>query len=165
MKQKDGFVLGEYSTRAAEHGNKVVREMLGRDAEEGEAHSVCVAIWVDGRLQFAGADCRPHNGRDVSRFEARQVATVIAQRMNPHGMCAKESHFDKECERGDRSAESICADLHQLAEIQRHSTKEEPFVFGKPASVFFDEVAYEFERSHRREVEQALRSAKKGGLL
>lgn len=165
MQSKDGFVLGEYSTRAAEHGNKVVREMLGRDAKEGECHSVCVAIWVDGRLQFAGADCRPHNGRDVSRFEARQVGTVIAQRMNPNGMCAKEAHFDKECERNDRSVEAICADLHQLAECQRLSMDKEQFVFGKPASVFFGEVADEFERSHRRELEQALRSAKKGGVL
>lgn len=92
-----GFVLGEYDTRAAEHGNGVVREMLGRDGREGEAHSVTVAVWVDGRLQFAGSGCRPHNGHDVSRAEARAVATVVVQRMNPQGDVVRTPlQFDKE---------------------------------------------------------------------
>jgi hypothetical protein len=160
MQANEGFVLGEYDTRAAEHGNGVIRDMLGRDAKDGEAHSVTVAIWVDGRLQFAGSDCRPHNGREVTKWEARQVATVIAQRMDARGGVEKEAHFPQ---KQVPSCADICAGLRDVARVNQYKIGEEPQCYGKPVSVYFSYIADQFEASHRRELEQALRSAKRRG--
>ena len=50
----------------------------------GEAHTVFVAVYVDGRLEFAGADV--HMGRSrMSRLVARNQAITIVARMNPLG--------------------------------------------------------------------------------
>lgn len=153
-----GFVVGEYDVRAANHAAKVIRSMLGREPKQGEAHAVTVAIYVDGRLQFAGSDCRPHRGRDVVRYEARQVATVIAQRMNRFGECAKVAEIPKP----RRSCAEVCEELRQVASANacRPSPNAEPQCFGLPVSVFFHRVADRFEEAHRYEMEQVLRSAK-----
>ena len=153
-----GFVVGEYDVRAANHAQKVIRSMMGREPKPGEAHAVTVAIYVDGRLQFAGSDCRPHRGRDVVRYEARQVATVIAQRMNPFGECAKVAEIPKP----RRSCAEVCEELRQIASANacRPSHDAEPQCFGLPVSVFFRRVADRFEEAHRYEMEQILRSAK-----
>ena len=53
-------------------------------ARSGEAHTVFVAVYVDGRLEFAGADV--HMGRSrMSRLVARNQAITIVARMNPLG--------------------------------------------------------------------------------
>ena len=51
------YTLGQFDERAYNHGRAVVDEMrktLG--INDGVAHFVCVAVYVDGYLQFAGAD-------------------------------------------------------------------------------------------------------------
>ena len=156
-----GFVLGEYDVRAAEHGKGVVREMLGRDARDGEAHYITVAVWADGRLQFADADCRPHNGHGVTRAEARAVATVIAQRMGTKGDIATEPVMPPP-PMNQKPVREVCASLREIARTQRLTLHpaQFPTIYGKPLDVFFNDLADEIELASRWELEEAVRSAK-----
>ena len=157
-----GFVLGEYDTRAAEQGNGVVREMLGRDGREGEAHSVTVAVWEDGRLQFVGSDCRPHNGHDVSRAEARAVATVVVQRMNPQGDVVRTPQMIPP-PMNQKPVREVCASLREIARTQRLMLHPSPLptIYGKPMDVFFNDFADEIDLANRWEVEEAVRSVRR----
>lgn len=85
------YALGQFDERAYSHGRIVVDEM--REAtgiKEGVAHFVCVAVYVDGYLQFAGADaCLELCGKGIDRLEAKKQAAVILGRMDSHGDISK----------------------------------------------------------------------------
>ena len=81
------YTLGQFDVRAYNHGRAVVDEMrktLG--INDGVAHFVCVAVYVDGYLQFAGADaCLELYGKTVDRLDAKNQAALIIGRMDPNG--------------------------------------------------------------------------------
>ena len=81
------YALGQFDERAYNHGRAVVDEMrktLGINI--GVAHFVCVAVYVDGFLQFAGADaCLELYGKTVDRLTAKSQAAQILGRMDSHG--------------------------------------------------------------------------------
>lgn len=78
------YKLGEFNRVAYDHGQSVVQEM--RDVmgiKNGDAHFVVVAVYVDGFLQFAGADAAVNI--HIDRFAAKQQAFHILGRMVPYG--------------------------------------------------------------------------------
>jgi hypothetical protein len=81
------YALGQFDERAYNHGRNVVDEM--REAtgiKYGVAHFVCVAVYVDGFLQFAGADaCLEKYGKPIDRLTAKNDAAIILGRMSPDG--------------------------------------------------------------------------------
>lgn len=78
------FHLGETSEKVKLLCAKVVEDCRVRTGFSGEAHTVFAAVYVDGRLEFAGADV--HTGRSkISRLVARNQAISIVARMNPLG--------------------------------------------------------------------------------
>lgn len=78
------FHLGETSEKVKLHCAKVIEYCRVKTGFSGEAHTVFVAVYVDGRLEFAGADV--HTGRiKISRLVARNQAISIVARMNPLG--------------------------------------------------------------------------------
>lgn len=83
----DTYQLGQFDEKAYNHGRKVVDEM--RDAtgiKTGVAHFVSVAVYVDGFLQFAGADaCLEPPRIKIDRLVAKNQAALILGRMNPNG--------------------------------------------------------------------------------
>jgi len=85
------YALGQFDERAYNHGRMVVDEMrnaIGIDA--GVAHFVCVAVYVDGYLQFAGADaCLELHGKGVDRLDAKNQAALILGRMDGRGDISK----------------------------------------------------------------------------
>ena len=85
------YALGQFDERAYNHGRMVVDEM--REAtgiKAGVAHFVCVAVYVDGYLQFAGADAAIDiHGVKIDRLIAKTRAALILGRMNGHGDIAK----------------------------------------------------------------------------
>jgi hypothetical protein len=83
------FELGQFDKRAYAHGQDVVERMRSETAYGGgPAHSVCVAIYVDGYLQFAGADAYMSE-KEHSRYSAKEHAWSIIARMNQYGEIAK----------------------------------------------------------------------------
>lgn len=78
------FHIGETSEKVKLHCAKVIEDCRVKTGFSGEAHTVFVAVYVDGRLEFAGADV--HTGRSkISRLVARNQAISIVARMNPLG--------------------------------------------------------------------------------
>lgn len=78
------YKLGEFNRVAYDHGKSVVQEM--RDVmgiKNGDAHFVVVAVYVDGFLQFAGADAAVNI--HIDRHAAKQQALHILGRMVSHG--------------------------------------------------------------------------------
>ena len=75
---------GQFDERARNHGQSVIDEMRkATGIKDGTAHSVCVTVYIDGYLQFAGADACL--GPEVSRKDAKTQAMFILQRMDPEG--------------------------------------------------------------------------------
>lgn len=80
------YVLGQFDKCAYDHGRKVVEEMREETGiNGGVAHSVCVAVYVDGFLQFAGADACIDFGAKLDRLGAKNQASLILGRMDSHG--------------------------------------------------------------------------------
>ena len=78
------YELGEFDAKAYEHGRGVVDEMRRvMGAHHGIAHFVLVAVYVNGYLQFVGADACI--SPKVDRLAAKQQAALILGRMNPDG--------------------------------------------------------------------------------
>lgn len=78
------YRLGEFDAKAYEHGRGVVDEMRRvMGAHHGIAHFVLVAVYVNGYLQFVGADACI--SPKVDRLAAKQQAALILGRMNPDG--------------------------------------------------------------------------------
>ena len=78
------YRLGEFDAKAYEHGRGVVDEMRSvMGAHHGIAHFVLVAVYVNGYLQFVGADACI--SPKVDRLAAKQQAALILGRMNPDG--------------------------------------------------------------------------------
>lgn len=78
------YELGKFDRTAYDHGMSVVQEM--RDVtgvKDGDAHFVVVAVYVDGFLQFAGADAAVNI--HIDRLVAKQQALHILGRMESHG--------------------------------------------------------------------------------
>lgn len=83
------YKLGEFNRVAYDHGQSVVQEV--RDVmgiKSGDAHFVVVAVYVDGFLQFAGADAAVNI--HIDRFAAKQQAFHILGRMVPYGEIDKQ---------------------------------------------------------------------------
>ena len=81
------YELGQFDERAYNHGRKVVDEMRqATGIQFGKAHFVSVAVYVDGFLQFAGADATIDiHGVKINRLMAKTRAAIILGRMNPNG--------------------------------------------------------------------------------
>lgn len=82
------YELGQFDVRAYNHGCMVVddmRRVMGTQVDP--AHFVCVAVYVDGYLQFAAADACI--SPKIDRLAAKQQATLILRRMNPNGGITK----------------------------------------------------------------------------
>ena len=81
------YALGQFDERAYNHGRAVVDEMRKTlEINDGVVHFVCVAVYVDGFLQFAGADaCLELYGKTVDRLDAKNQAALIIGRMDPNG--------------------------------------------------------------------------------
>lgn len=77
------FRLGETSEKVNLHCSKVVDECREKTGFGGEVHTLFVSVYVDGRLEFAGADV--HMGEDLTRAIARGRAFNVLSRMNPYG--------------------------------------------------------------------------------
>lgn len=78
------FHLGETSEKVKLHCAKVIEDCRVKTGFSGEAHTVFVSVYVDGRLEFAGADV--YMGRSkISRLVARNQAISVVARMNPLG--------------------------------------------------------------------------------
>lgn len=88
----DIYLLGKFDAKAYKHGHEVVTEMRRElRIKGGIAHSVTVAVYVDGHLQFAGSDaCAFPDNYPFDRMYAKNRAEVILQRMNPVGEIARE---------------------------------------------------------------------------
>ena len=85
------YALGQFDERAYNHGRMVVDEMRNKTGIQiGVAHFVCVAVYVDGYLQFAGADATiDTHGVKIDRLVAKTRAALILGRMDGHGDIAK----------------------------------------------------------------------------
>lgn len=79
------FRLGETSEKVKLHCAKVIEECRANTDFKGECHSVFVACYVDGRLEFAGADVTMCDKVQLDRAVARSQALNILARMNPYG--------------------------------------------------------------------------------
>lgn len=81
------YELGQFDERAYNHGRKVVEEMRqATGIQSGKAHFVSVAVYVDGFLQFAGADATIDiHGVKIDRLMAKTRAAIILGRMDPNG--------------------------------------------------------------------------------
>lgn len=78
------YKLGEFNKVAYDHGQSVVQEMRNvTGIKSGDAHFVVVAVYVDGFLQFAGADAAVNI--HIDRLAAKQQALHILGRMESHG--------------------------------------------------------------------------------
>ena len=78
------YELGQFDERAYNHGRMVVDDMRRvTGIQFGPAHFVCVAVYVDGYLQFAAADACI--SPKIDRLAAKQQAALILGRMNPNG--------------------------------------------------------------------------------
>ena len=78
------YELGAFDEQAYNIGRGVVEEMRSvTGMKTGVASFVCVAVYVDGYLQFAGADACLNLRLD--RLAAKQQAALILGRMNPNG--------------------------------------------------------------------------------
>lgn len=76
--------LGDTNADVTEHCRGVEAEMRAtmKLADDVPVHSVFVAVYVDGRLQFAGADTTT---AVPSRSTAKTRAGTILDRMDPMG--------------------------------------------------------------------------------
>ena len=88
----DRYFLGQFDAKAYKHGREVVSDMRRTEGIKGGiAHSVTVAVYVDGHLQFAGSDaCVCPEGYPFDRMDARLRGEIIIKRMNPVGEIARE---------------------------------------------------------------------------
>lgn len=88
----DRYFLGQFDSKAYKHGREVVNDMRRTEGIKGGiAHSVTVAVYVDGYLQFAGSDaCVCPEGYPFDRMDARLRGEIIIKRMNPAGEIARE---------------------------------------------------------------------------
>ena len=78
------YESGEFNSVAYDHGQSVVQEMRNvTGVKDGDAHFVVVAVYVDGFLQFAGADAAVNI--HIDRLVAKQQALRILGRMESHG--------------------------------------------------------------------------------
>ena len=78
------FELGRFDRTVYDHGQTVVQEMRNvTGIKGGEAHFVTAAVYVDGYLQFAGANVAV--GIHIDRLAAKQQAMLIIGRMGAHG--------------------------------------------------------------------------------
>ena len=83
------YKLGEFNRVAYDHGQSVVQEMRNvTGIKSGDAHFVVVAVYVDGLLQFAGADAAVNI--HIDRLAAKQQALHILGRMESHGEIDKQ---------------------------------------------------------------------------
>lgn len=85
------YALGQFDQRAYNHGKLVVDEMRKEFGEtRGVAHTVCVAVYADGYLQFVGADsCFEQCGIAPDRMDVKKQASHILWRMSPIGEIAR----------------------------------------------------------------------------
>ena len=82
------YTPGQFDERAHDHGQSVIDEMRkATGIKDGTAHSVCVTVYIDGYLQFAGADACL--GPEVNRRDAKNQAMFILRRMDPEGKMTK----------------------------------------------------------------------------
>ena len=80
---KADYALGQFDMRAHNHGCRVIEEMRNATGiKDGTAQSVVVVVFVDGFLQFAGANACLHNGANVTRDDAKAQAACIIERMD-----------------------------------------------------------------------------------
>lgn len=78
------FELGRFDRTVYDHGQTVVQEMRNvTGIKGGEAHFVTAAVYVDGYLQFAGANVAV--GIHIDRLAAKHQAMLIIGRMEPNG--------------------------------------------------------------------------------
>lgn len=87
VRAAERYALGQFDEKAYHQGCTVVAEMRDTTGiKKGVAHFVCVAVYVDGFLQFAGADaCLELYGKTIDRLAAKNDAAIILGRMNPDG--------------------------------------------------------------------------------
>lgn len=80
--------IGDTNPDVTEHVNGVIANMRRQNRYDGEVHTVFVAVYVDGRLEFAGADTMLKGtiDRDVAKWQARDILL----RMNPNGDLSKK---------------------------------------------------------------------------
>ena len=82
------YELGAFDEQAYNIGRGVVEEMRSvTGMKTGVASFVCVAVYVDGYLQFAAADACI--SPKIDRLAAKQQAALILGRMNPNGGITK----------------------------------------------------------------------------
>lgn len=76
--------LGDTNAEVAEHCRGVEAEMRAtmEIPDDVPVHSVFVAVYADGRLQFAGADTTTAK---LDRSVAKDRAGVVLMRMDPRG--------------------------------------------------------------------------------
>ncbi len=90
----NNYKLGIFDERAYNHGRMVVEEMRETTGmKEGVAHFVCVAVFVNGYVQFAGADACISSVAP-NRLTTKERAAIILERMNPQGEIDRRSAAD-----------------------------------------------------------------------
>jgi len=75
--------LGDTNPDVTAHCNGVIEEMREKTGYDGKVHTVFVAVYVDNRLEFAGADVQMQG--EMSRDKAKKQAGLILWRMDPNG--------------------------------------------------------------------------------
>lgn len=81
--------IGYLDENAQAHG-QTVRESMEVATGEKATHDVVVAVFVDGRLQFAGGDAYSgdaYSGAVLKRMAAKIQAREILERMDDEGDC------------------------------------------------------------------------------
>lgn len=77
--------LGDRIEAVRSHMTQAVEEMRVQTGYTGEAHAVSVLVFVDGFLQFAGADVCMNEIKDIARAAVKSQAAIILGRMNIDG--------------------------------------------------------------------------------
>lgn len=77
--------LGDKIEAVHSHMMTAVEEMRVKTGYTGEAHAVSVLVFVDGFLQFAGADVCMNAMKDIPRAAVKSQAAKVLGRMSIDG--------------------------------------------------------------------------------
>ena len=123
------YSLGEFDARAYAHGRGVIQDMLDMTGVRDEnVHAVFVAVYVDGFLQFAGADAVAFCGRlgRLTRLSAKERAQHVLGRMSTDGEIDRRGNIDAG---GGQSAGNVAELIRALewigADIERQAALDE----------------------------------------
>ena len=77
--------LGDRIEAVNSHMMTAVEEVRLRTGYTGEAHAISVLVFVDGYLQFAGADVCLKTMNEIPRASVKSQAAIVLGRMNIEG--------------------------------------------------------------------------------